>query len=220
MPTFASRRIVSHKDASNHEQYSLLYSSSSGEAAFAFSKKSSPTDAANENDKYAPFERDNICWDYRSVAKAAFVPDKRPIILFDGQCNLCNGSVNFALDHDPKAHFRFVSLQSVTGQSLLAINGKSPKDLSSIVLCYPDDTYFESDAVLKISQGLVDLPFQVIGVIGFICPKFIRDALYGIFSENRFRFSEFDDQCRLDFDGEFDDRFLDDPVLEEADTSQ
>jgi hypothetical protein len=41
-------------------------------------------------------------WDWESVAKAVFETDKRPIILFDGQCNLCNGSVNFALDHDPK----------------------------------------------------------------------------------------------------------------------
>ena len=35
-----------------------------------------------------------------------FATDKRPIILFDGVCNLCNGGVNLALDLDPPAQIR------------------------------------------------------------------------------------------------------------------
>jgi hypothetical protein len=38
--------------------------------------------------------------DYNAIAKSVFESDKRPVILFDGVCNLCNGGVNFALDHD------------------------------------------------------------------------------------------------------------------------
>ena len=34
------------------------------------------------------------------VADDVFSADKRPIILFDGICNLCNSAVNFALDYD------------------------------------------------------------------------------------------------------------------------
>jgi hypothetical protein len=41
-----------------------------------------------------------VDFDWRQIAKDVFVSDKRPIILFDGVCNLCNGGVNFALDHD------------------------------------------------------------------------------------------------------------------------
>jgi len=40
--------------------------------------------------------------DWKKISKDVFKDDKRPIILFDGQCNLCNGGVNFAIDHDPK----------------------------------------------------------------------------------------------------------------------
>jgi hypothetical protein len=44
----------------------------------------------------------DIHWDWQQVASQAFEKkNDRPIILFDGQCNLCNGGVNFALDHDP-----------------------------------------------------------------------------------------------------------------------
>ncbi|GJP48845.1 hypothetical protein CLOM_g8125, partial [Closterium sp. NIES-68] len=31
-----------------------------------------------------------------------FATDNRPIVLYDGVCNMCNGGVNFALDADPQ----------------------------------------------------------------------------------------------------------------------
>ena len=43
----------------------------------------------------------DINWDWQQVASQVFEENDRPIILFDGKCNLCNGGVNFALDHDP-----------------------------------------------------------------------------------------------------------------------
>ena len=39
------------------------------------------------------------------------------VLLFDGVCNLCNGAVNFIIDHDAKAHFKFAALQSDYGQA-------------------------------------------------------------------------------------------------------
>jgi hypothetical protein len=47
-------------------------------------------------------EPKRIDWDYIATANSVFESDKRPVILFDGVCNLCNGGVNFALDHDNK----------------------------------------------------------------------------------------------------------------------
>ena len=41
------------------------------------------------------------------------------LILFDGVCNLCNGTVQFIISHDPDAQFSFTSLQSATGQQVL-----------------------------------------------------------------------------------------------------
>ena len=37
---------------------------------------------------------------------------KKPVILFDGVCNLCNSSVNFVIDRDPDGIFQFAALQS------------------------------------------------------------------------------------------------------------
>jgi hypothetical protein len=39
-------------------------------------------------------------FDWDRIAEEVFEKDKRPVILFDGVCNLCNGGVNFALDND------------------------------------------------------------------------------------------------------------------------
>ncbi len=39
-------------------------------------------------------------FDWDEIARDVFMKDKRPVILFDGVCNLCNGGVNFALDND------------------------------------------------------------------------------------------------------------------------
>ena len=38
--------------------------------------------------------------------------NKAGIVLFDGECNLCNGSVQFIIKRDPNGYFRFASLLS------------------------------------------------------------------------------------------------------------
>ena len=43
---------------------------------------------------------DDLEFDWKTTVKEVFKGDDRPIILFDGVCNLCNGRVNFTLDHD------------------------------------------------------------------------------------------------------------------------
>jgi len=44
---------------------------------------------------------------------------ERPVILFDGFCNLCNGTVDFLTKKDRKKQFRFIPLQSEKGKSLI-----------------------------------------------------------------------------------------------------
>mmetsp|Transcript_3534 Transcript_3534/g.4157 ORF Transcript_3534/g.4157 Transcript_3534/m.4157 type:complete len:229 (+) Transcript_3534:164-850(+) len=152
-------------------------------------------------------ESTEIEYDWQEVAKDVFAEDKRPVILFDGVCNLCNGGVNFALDNDSKGSFRFASLQSTTGKSLLLRSGKTANDISSIVLVTEDTAHFKSDAVLRISEKLDGHPaFRLIGTTGRFVPSFLRNSVYNFVANNRYRFGEAD-QCRLDF-GEYDDRFF------------
>lgn len=67
------------------------------------------------------------------IAKAVFAQDTRPVLLYDGVCNMCNGFVNLFLDIDTDKKFRFSALQSQTGRALLSLSGRSPDDISRSV---------------------------------------------------------------------------------------
>lgn len=149
-------------------------------------------------------------WNWQELADGAFAKDQRPIVLFDGVCNLCNGGVNFAIDRDESAKLRFCSLQSKVAEALLLRSGHSP-DESNIAYVTKEDAYFSSEAVAKICMQLDTKPLQVLGQIGQVTPNFIRETVYKYVSTNRYYFGE-NDQCRLDFDGTYTSRFVSDPT--------
>jgi len=150
--------------------------------------------------------------------------DSRPVILFDGVCNLCHGGVNFVLDTDntPDGALRFAALQSDLGKVLLERAGKKPDDISSIVLveCEGQSNnndkelkfYFKSEAVLRIGAKLGNFygiplsPFAK--VANAFVPMFIRDKIYDTVAKNRYNLLGKKDECRFDADGKFDERFL------------
>lgn len=148
------------------------------------------------------------------VLRKVFEDDKRPIILFDGVCNLCNSAVNLAIDWDPQSKLRYSALQSNVGRSLLSAHGRDAHDISSIVFVTVDGAYTKSDAVLGISQELNPLPFipmKPLATVGKMAvPKFLRDLIYDGVADNRYGIMGVRDECRFDADGEFDDRFVDD----------
>ena len=51
------------------------------------------------------------------------LPQDKKIILFDGVCNYCNDKVTFIIKNDSKDVFRFVALQSETGQKIITYLG-------------------------------------------------------------------------------------------------
>jgi predicted DCC family thiol-disulfide oxidoreductase YuxK len=94
--------------------------------------------------------------------------DTRPIMLFDGVCNLCNGGVRFVQEHDPNRSIRYIPLQSESGRKLLQRSGRAPDDISSVVLVEKDRSYIKSEAVLRI-MGYLNLPFpQLATFLNFV----------------------------------------------------
>jgi predicted DCC family thiol-disulfide oxidoreductase YuxK len=108
----------------------------------------------------------------------------QPLILFDGVCNLCNGTVVWILKHDPKALFRFAPLQSAIGEKILLHFGISPGILNSIILISGDKLFQRSGAVLEISRNL-SAPWSWLGFFRIV-PEFIRDGLYNLIARNRY----------------------------------
>lgn len=108
------------------------------------------------------------------------------IILFDGDCNLCNSSVKFVIRHDSKKHFLLTSLQSDAAKNiLLQLHQKSFENFDSIVLVLQQKVYYKSDAALRIARHLDG----IIKIFYFflIIPKPLRDLVYDYIAKNRYR---------------------------------
>jgi predicted DCC family thiol-disulfide oxidoreductase YuxK len=118
-----------------------------------------------------------------------------PIVLFDGVCNLCSGSVQFILKRDPEARFRFASLQSEAGQTIQAEHGLDPGVLSSVLLLEDDRLYRESDAALRIVRHLPGA-WKLLTALKIV-PRPIRDGLYRLLARNRYRWFGKAETCWL-----------------------
>jgi predicted DCC family thiol-disulfide oxidoreductase YuxK len=118
-----------------------------------------------------------------------------PILLFDGVCNLCNGSVRWVIARDPAAQFRFASLQSEAGRALLAEHGLPPDAMDTVVLVDGKAHWRKSDAALELLRRLG-------GIWGFLSllrlvPRALRDPPYDLIARNRYRWWGKRDECWL-----------------------
>lgn len=118
-----------------------------------------------------------------------------PIVLFDGVCNLCNGSVDFIIARDPDAAFRFASLQSEVGRALLRRHGLPEDDLASIVLVEGERCSTASEAALRVARRLRG-PWRMAAVF-LLVPRVIRDGVYGIVAAHRYRWFGKQNTCRV-----------------------
>ncbi len=118
-----------------------------------------------------------------------------PVILFDGVCNFCNGTVNFIIRQDKKNIFRFAALQSAKGQELLQQNYLSSKTWDSIVLIEKGVAYKASAAALKLFNRL---PWYWKWTqLFWIVPPFLRNAVYDFIARNRYKWFGKKEKCMI-----------------------
>lgn len=118
------------------------------------------------------------------------------IILFDGVCNLCNGSVIFILKHEKAPVFQFASIQSETGKELLSWCGL-PKNFSDAVIYIKNGRIYQgSTAALKIGQTL-NFPWSAISSLGLLVPKILRDWVYRQIGTHRYQWFGKRDVCMI-----------------------
>ena len=124
------------------------------------------------------------------------LPGNKKIILFDGVCNLCNGSVNFIIERDKKDIFRFASLQSEIGKKLLLERGLNPLILDSVILIEPGIAYYrKSSAALEIVKHLSG-GYSVLKYFSFL-PESLRDGIYKVIANNRYKWFGKEESCSI-----------------------
>eukprot|EP00584_Thalassiosira_punctigera_P016568 CAMPEP_0172551248 /NCGR_PEP_ID=MMETSP1067-20121228/37102_1 /TAXON_ID=265564 ORGANISM="Thalassiosira punctigera, Strain Tpunct2005C2" /NCGR_SAMPLE_ID=MMETSP1067 /ASSEMBLY_ACC=CAM_ASM_000444 /LENGTH=370 /DNA_ID=CAMNT_0013339009 /DNA_START=16 /DNA_END=1128 /DNA_ORIENTATION=- len=155
--------------------------------------------------------------------------DSRPVVLFDGKCNLCNAGVQLILDadrasSDPRGNLRVAALQSRVGRVLLERlppdqrktvlsmrDGEGDKTYKSIVVAGEHRTWLNSAACIRIGKELKG-PLRYLALLASIIPSFIRDPLYKLLSRYRKKLFGEAPECRL-WDDNWDTRFVNDAMF-------
>jgi predicted DCC family thiol-disulfide oxidoreductase YuxK len=119
---------------------------------------------------------------------------QNPVILFDGVCNLCNGTVDFLLKRDKKKRFRFVSLQSEAGE-LIKQHFGLPEIPDSVALISNGNIYVESEAALEIAR-MLPFPWNFAGIFRIV-PLRWRNSIYRWIARNRYRWFGRKSTCRI-----------------------
>jgi predicted DCC family thiol-disulfide oxidoreductase YuxK len=119
--------------------------------------------------------------------------EQKPVVLFDGVCNLCNGAVQFIIKRDPYARISFASLQSPIGQNLLEKNKLPSSDFDSFIFLEDGKVYTESTAALKTLRYLTGA-WKLAAVL-IIIPKPVRDFFYRYIAKNRYKWFGKKEQC-------------------------
>jgi predicted DCC family thiol-disulfide oxidoreductase YuxK len=107
------------------------------------------------------------------------------LLLFDGECNLCNGTVQFVIQRDKNAKIKFTSLQSDAGQSIMKKYAIPQHYMESIILLENDKIYYKSTAALRLFKQLDGL--WKLSYVFIIVPKFIRNVVYDFIARNRIK---------------------------------
>ena len=121
--------------------------------------------------------------------------NQKPIILFDGVCNLCNRSVQFILKKDKRKKFLFATLQGTKGREILQKFSLPANYLNSFILADGEKIYTKSTAALRMLKILGrgwNLFYMFI-----IIPPFIRDTVYNMIAKYRYKWFGKKDLCMV-----------------------
>lgn len=114
------------------------------------------------------------------------------IILFDGDCNLCNRTIRFISKRNN--NFKLVPLQSELGNALKITFNIKPST-NSVILLQKNTVHTESTAALKIIKSLKG-PIKLLYIL-VIFPKPIMDYLYKIVARNRYKWFGKSSGCNI-----------------------
>ena len=119
------------------------------------------------------------------------------IIIFDGECNLCNGVVGWLVNFAPYGSFNYVPFQSPKGQDLLDFHGFPTEQLDTVILIDENGPHTHSDGFLRIVSYIPKWKY-VAALLAYV-PRMIRDFFYKLASRNRVKWFGKSESCTIDF---------------------
>ena len=119
------------------------------------------------------------------------------IVLYDGVCGFCNGSVRWLSERDRTARLHYAPLQGETAAVLRARHPEIPTALETIVFVEDGDRVTkESAAVFRVLREL-PAPWRWIGALRPLLPRAVWDTAYRAFARRRYRWFGRLDTCPI-----------------------
>ncbi|MGE0354913.1 MAG: thiol-disulfide oxidoreductase DCC family protein [Gemmatimonadales bacterium] len=111
-----------------------------------------------------------------------------PLLLYDGLCALCNGTVRFILARERRRDLRFAPLRGPHAREVLARH-PAAAGADSVLwverVAGQERVLTRSDAALRIAAYLGG-PWRMLLVFRVV-PRFLRDAVYDLIARYRYR---------------------------------
>lgn len=119
---------------------------------------------------------------------------RKPIVVFDGECGLCNGFVAWLVTYDTQGTFLVAGSAGDVGRAVIDAAGL-PREISesTMILWDGNRARIQSDAVLGVLTGL-RWPWKAAGAV-FAVPRTWRNALYRWRAARRNRIVAEDPAC-------------------------
>ena len=112
------------------------------------------------------------------------------VILYDGVCIFCSRWVRFVAARDTANRFLFTPIQSAYGTRLAQTFGIDPEDPDTNAVIHGGEVFMKSDAALTV---LSQLPGWGWTSVLFVVPTPLRNAVYNLVAQNRYRiFGKYD----------------------------
>lgn len=139
-------------------------------------------------------------------------PHHGPVLVYDGACAVCSGSIRLILRHDPRGPLRFASR---SGEFAARLGERHAELRDAKTLIWLDRGPDGAERLRVRSEALMAVAAYLggwwrLGLAARILPRPVRDAAYAWFARNRQRFAGTSGECFVP-DAECRARFLDDP---------
>ena len=113
-----------------------------------------------------------------------------PVLLYDGLCRFCDGTVQFILKHDRRGTLRFATLQGDFARDVIARHPEVA-GVDSLVLVEQNDAsgrervFVRSEGALRVARYLGGA-WHLTRIVAIVT-RFLRDWAYDAFARIRYR---------------------------------
>lgn len=121
------------------------------------------------------------------------------LVLYDGLCGFCDGTVQWLMDRDPKARLHYAPLQGPLAAELRARHPEIPDDIDTFVFVQrhagEETVLVRSRAIVAACSLLEPRPGWLV-LLRWI-PRPLADLGYRLFASQRYRLFGTRDECRI-----------------------